>query len=116
MDIYLYMEKSKENAVYEIVGANIKRFRQDEKINQLTLASKINLSRTSLVNIEQGKQHPSLLLLLKIAESLGVTLHDLIPKFVESDSKKEIITRITKNTKEEKVLDFLNSRVYLKNQ
>jgi DNA-binding XRE family transcriptional regulator len=110
------MNENKENAIYEIVGANIKRFRQDIKMNQMSLASKINLSRTSLVNIEQGKQHPSLFLLLKIAQSLGVTLHDLIPEFIEDMNKKNVIVNIANNTKEEKVLDFLNSRVYQKNQ
>lgn len=110
------MNENNENAIYEIVGANIKKFRQDIKMNQMSLASKINLSRTSLVNIEQGKQHPSLLLLLKIAKSLGVTLHDLIPAFIENMNKKGVVINNVNSTKEEKVLDFLNSRVYLKNQ
>jgi DNA-binding XRE family transcriptional regulator len=112
----LYMNKYEENALYGIVGSNIKRFRQEKKMNQLSLSCKINLSRTSLVNIEQGKQHPSLLLLSKIADSLDVTLHDLIPKSVESINRTEVAINTKKNTKEEKVLDFLNSRVYLKNQ
>jgi DNA-binding XRE family transcriptional regulator len=110
------MNKYEENALYGIVGSNIKRFRQEKKMNQLSLSCKINLSRTSLVNIEQGKQHPSLLLLSKIADSLDVTLHDLIPKSVESINRTEVAINTKKNTKEEKVLDFLNSRVYLKNQ
>ena len=109
------MINNDKNILYEIVGSNIRQFRQSKKMNQLTLSSKINLSRTSLVNIEHGKQHSSLILLHQIAQSLDVTLHDLIPKSFEekSESIEKIIT-LTKDSKNEKVLDFLNSRVYLK--
>ncbi len=73
------MEKSIQYELYRQIGDNIKKRRQSLKLNQTSLAKSINLSRTSLVNIEQGKQHPSVFVLLEISEKLGVTLHDLIP-------------------------------------
>lgn len=107
------MISDEQNSLYEIVGRNIKYFRQGKKMNQLSLASKINLSRTSLVNIEQGKQHPSLFLLLNIAHSLEVTLHDLIPASVAKQNSDGNINISTKNVKDEKVREFINSRVHL---
>ena len=74
------MKKQTQLHVYQIVGQNIRQFRKQKKINQLSLASQVNLSRTSLVNIEYGRQQPSLFTLWDIAQSLGVTLHDLVPR------------------------------------
>lgn len=73
------MRDEHENPVYKIVGANIKLKRQAKKVNQAELASRLNLSRTSLVNIEQGRQHASLVLLFEISKALGCDLHEIIP-------------------------------------
>lgn len=82
--------------VYQIVGEKIRFFRKQKKINQLSLASQVNLSRTSLVNIEYGRQQPSLFTLWDIAQSLGVTLHDLIPRipFNKDESNLSVISNV----------------------
>ena len=92
-----------QDKLYQEVGQNIKKFRSERKMNQLSLASKINLSRTSLVNIEHGRQHPSLYLLFRIAHSLGVSLHDLIPNSLSSGINTFISTS-SEMTQEEQVL------------
>ena len=101
-----------QDKLYQEVGRNIKKFRNERKMNQLSLASQINLSRTSLVNIEHGRQHPSLYLLFQIAYSLGVSLHDLIPNSLDlgRNTYKSIPSE---KTKEEKVLfDFIKAKIY----
>lgn len=75
-----FMVNSKEKRVYQIVGDNIRKYRTEAGVNQTTLASKVNLSRTSIVNIEQGRQHPSIFLLTQIAESLSIEIVDLLPR------------------------------------
>jgi DNA-binding XRE family transcriptional regulator len=101
------MKIKAENEIHIQVGFNIKRIRQERKMNQLILANKVKLSRTSLVNIEQGKQSPSLLLLVKLAELFQVSLHDLIPKNVNveiSTNRKKAIP-----LKNESVLEFIET-------
>lgn len=73
------MNRKKQEKLYRAVGENIKKCRAVNGTTQEQLATLINLSRTSVVNIEQGRQHPSLHLLLQIADCLSVTLHELIP-------------------------------------
>ncbi|QMU26599.1 helix-turn-helix transcriptional regulator (plasmid) [Adhaeribacter radiodurans] len=63
-------------------------------MSQTDLASKINLSRTSIVNIEQGRQHPSLYLLSLIANVLKIGVHDLIPNNVVPASKDEELNSV----------------------
>ena len=70
---------NKEDILYDIVGKNVKKFRYKMHLSQLQLSLNIGISRISIVNIEKGKQHPSLYLISKIADCLAVNLHELIP-------------------------------------
>lgn len=63
---------------YEAVGRRIKEARQG-KITQEALASTVALTRTSIVNIEQGRQQLLLHTLVDIARALQVQPADLIP-------------------------------------
>ena len=83
------MSHLSQNELYNIVGQNIRACRSKLSMSQTDLASIINLSRTSVVNIEQGRQHPSLYLLSQIATALKVGVHDLIPNNGASHSKSE---------------------------
>lgn len=82
------MRTEHEIPVYKIVGNNVKAKRQANKVNQTELAARLNLSRTSLVNIEQGRQHPSLVLLFQISKALGCDMHEIIPSSDEVFNKQ----------------------------
>ena len=60
--------------IYDQVAARIKTLREAAGMTQAELAEEIGLSRTSLVNIEQGRQRVMLHQLQEIAEILGVPL------------------------------------------
>ena len=60
----------------EIVGFNIKIERQRKKYTQEQLAELIDLSMSSIMNIEGGKQVPSCLVLYDIAKVLGVPMEE----------------------------------------
>lgn len=64
---------------YRFVGERIKREREELGFNQVELAQEIGLARTSIVNIEQGRQAPPLHVLLRIAQALAVPITDLLP-------------------------------------
>jgi DNA-binding XRE family transcriptional regulator len=69
-----------QQRLYQVLGENVKKHRNQRGITQEQLANEIDLTRTSVVNIEQGRQHPPLHLLIDIARSLKVSLDALIPE------------------------------------
>lgn len=78
------MNKTSKNRLYQIIGKNIKGLREKSNLTQSDLAQKLDLSRTSIVNIEQGSQHPYIHLLWDISEIFDVDIISILP------SKEEI--------------------------
>lgn len=62
----------------EKLGARITELRKNAKLTQADLASRIGIARTTVVAMEKGERRPSNEELIKIAEILGTTLHELI--------------------------------------
>jgi transcriptional regulator with XRE-family HTH domain len=83
------MISTNHDEFYRILGSNIRTLRTQKKISQSTFAAAINLSRTSVVNIEQGRQHPSVYLLARISYILCISIVDLIPKFIQAGTVTE---------------------------
>lgn len=67
-----------DKSFYEAVGRRIREARKG-KITQEALASLVSLTRTSIVNIEQGRQQLFVHTLVDIARALQVPIADLIP-------------------------------------
>lgn len=63
---------------YSAVGRRIADTRRD-LLTQEALAQKASLTRTSIVNIEKGRQQILLHTLVDIARALGVTPGELLP-------------------------------------
>jgi transcriptional regulator with XRE-family HTH domain len=72
---------------YKEVGNRIRKARQDRKITQQELADLVSLSRTSITNIEKGRQKLLLHTLIQISEALSVEPAKLMPK---KEAKLEI--------------------------
>ena len=66
--------KSKEK-----LGKTIQRLRKEKGFTQEEFAEKLNISRTHIGHIEQGRKSPSMKLLEKLARSLGVKARDIFP-------------------------------------
>jgi transcriptional regulator with XRE-family HTH domain len=66
--------------LYRLLGDRICRARQALKLSQAKLARAVGLNRVSIVNIEKGRQRPSLHVLWEIGRALGVEPSSLIPK------------------------------------
>jgi DNA-binding XRE family transcriptional regulator len=73
---------SEEDLLYKLVGEQIRkgRERQKPKMSQAQLAGFLGISRTSIVNIEAGRQHPPLYVMWKIAETLRIEISHFFPK------------------------------------
>lgn len=63
----------------KLIGNIIKEKRKSLKIRQDVLAEKINLSRTSIVNIEKGNQQLTLENLFELSKVFKCTMQDLLP-------------------------------------
>lgn len=59
--------------VYQAIGARIRMIREAVGIDQATLAKRVRLTRTSLTNIEAGRQRISLHRAQDLAVALGST-------------------------------------------
>jgi transcriptional regulator with XRE-family HTH domain len=69
-----------EDILYQIIGERIRNVRSEQGISQAELADKLGISRTSIVNIEAGRQRPPLHLLWKIADELDTEVVLLVPR------------------------------------
>lgn len=67
------------DALYRLIGERIKSAREGVGLSQAKLAKRLGLSRTSIVNIEAGRQRAPVHVLWHIAESIGTELGLLIP-------------------------------------
>jgi transcriptional regulator with XRE-family HTH domain len=72
-------DTSHQAAFYEALGKNIRKSREGRGLRQGTLATLVGLTRTSLTNIENARQHPTIYTLCKIADQLKVSVLDLLP-------------------------------------
>jgi len=66
-------------ALYRRFGAAVAGARRKTGKRQAELATALGLSRTSVANIEAGRQHPKLYLVYVIARELAVEINELLP-------------------------------------
>jgi transcriptional regulator with XRE-family HTH domain len=78
-----------QKAVYRDVGRRIRqaRSRRKPRLSQKGLGDLVSLTRTSIVNIEQGRQRMLIHTLYEIADALQVEVSSLLP---EKDSSLEV--------------------------
>ena len=69
---------------YAAVGQRIAKARTG-RLTQEALAKKATLTRTSIINIEKGRQQILLHTLVDIAQALQISLTDLIPEMSDLD-------------------------------
>lgn len=63
----------------EKLGTRIQKLRKSLGYSQEELAEKINISRTHMGHIEQGRKSPSLKVMEKLAKALKVQVKDIFP-------------------------------------
>lgn len=71
--------REKEEAEYlKKLGKRIKSIRKEKGIKQVDLGYSCDIEKQSMNRIEAGNTNPSILLLRKIAELLGMSLGELL--------------------------------------
>lgn len=71
------------SALYQLLGSRIKKRREELGINQEDLGKKVDIGRTSISNMEQGRQKPPLSLIYKICHVLDIDVHMVLPTHTE---------------------------------
>lgn len=61
------------------LGNKIQKLRKELGITQEEFAERLNISRTHIGHIEQGRKSPSMKLMEKIAKTLQVKVKDIFP-------------------------------------
>ena len=82
------------------IGKNIKSIRIKEEITQEQLSEYVGISPGYLSKIEGGFAKPSLEILFSIADSLGITLNDLVYSNTDLDQYEMAIKMISDILKE----------------
>lgn len=74
---------------YKLLGLKIRKARLAANLTQHQLASAIGLTRTSVTNIEKGRQPVYLHVTARLAQTLRVTVGDLLPESATLDPNIE---------------------------
>jgi len=71
--------------LYELIGDRIRQIRetQSPRMSQGDLAKILGLQRTSVTNMEQGRQKPTLDTLLRLCEHFSLEFDAIVPKLRE---------------------------------
>jgi transcriptional regulator with XRE-family HTH domain len=83
--------------IRDILGRNIKHFRLQQGLSQVTLAEKAAISVTFLSNIERGKMFPKVETLSRLTESLGVEVFELFKGDLVPTDSKELVNQLSEN-------------------
>lgn len=70
--------RSRKKAFKMSVGKNVKRYREENGLNQTELAEKVNISQAMIARIENGTKLPSVAILKNIADVLHCSMDELV--------------------------------------
>lgn len=103
------MTDSEDNRFYIALGARIRDARIGANLTQDGLGQVLSLSRSSIANIEKGRQHPQIHTLCNIAKILRIDVEKLLPsttlpRIVNPELTKLIAQNHNENTQEKETL------------
>lgn len=90
---------------YVRVGELVREQRKKRGVTQEQLGRVLRLNRTTLINIEKGRQRLAVHQLAQLADQLGCTLNDLIPSWKEVEALPEGVRR---KAPDDRALSFLS--------
>jgi DNA-binding XRE family transcriptional regulator len=111
------MTKEQRADFYIRLGLVIRELRENSNLRQEDFADALDMSRASIVNIEKGRQCPSLHLLVEMSEVLDVKLSSIIfsidgynksiDERLSSDWEKVITLSTNGSTDSQKLSNFI---------
>lgn len=106
------MIEQEQKSLYIAIGLKIKELRLRKGLNQEQFAKLLNLTRASIVNIEQGRQRVSVHLLYDICKITNAIISDILPELPENElspvwKKKIENAPLGDKIRDQKLTDFL---------
>ncbi len=68
-----------DDRIYRVFGARLRELREEKSVTQDELARRVDLSRTSITNIEKGRQRVMLHQMVDLARALEADPQTLLP-------------------------------------
>lgn len=109
-------DRPEQIAFYQQLGANIRTRRKRLNLSQDALAQMIGLTRTSLTNIENGRQHPPLHTFCEIAEQLKVEPSALLPRRAAEPEVVDVKAMAGQQIRGENELAFITTGIGIKGE
>lgn len=98
--------------LYREFGRLLRERRKAAHLTQDDLADRVGLARTSITNIERGRQHVSLHMLYELADAVGAHASELLPhKDVLLKKNPELEKNLRKVLLEEEKKDWIRRLV-----
>jgi transcriptional regulator with XRE-family HTH domain len=91
------------DGLYRQFGQRLRELRKDADLTQGQVAERVNLKRTSITNIERGRQHIALHQLYLLANAVGAAPGDLLPD--SGPALQELLSEETLETLKESAPD-----------
>lgn len=107
------MTEQEQKSLYTAIGLKIKEFRQNRGFNQEAFAQLLNLTRASIVNIEQGRQRVTIHLIYDICKITNTNITDILPELQKEEELLPMWKKRIENAaegdiiREKKLTDFL---------
>ena len=83
--------------VYPAIGERIREARKKKYMTQARLAELVSMTRTSITNIEKGRQKLLVHTLYNLANALGVHPEDLLPAERKHHLERTLVERLPKD-------------------
>lgn len=92
-------------------GDNIKKTREKAGLTQQQLADKLGITQSAIAKFENDKTNIKPVTLKKIANALNVSLTDLMPELLLTDSEKKAIINAASNAGPERLSEINRQRI-----
>lgn len=93
------------------IGNNIKNIRRKQSMTQKELGDKLNITASAISAFENDKTNIKPVTLKKIANALNVSLTDLMPELLLTDSEKKAIINAASNAGPERLSEINRQRI-----
>lgn len=90
-----------QDEFYEALGSRVRQARLALNLTQEQLADLLDLNRTSITNIEKGKQKILAHTLVELAENLKISVTDLLPKLNKKTDMLSVNNLLSENSSPE---------------
>ena len=89
---------------------NLRKYRKRKHYTQVELGKKLNYGSTAIANYESGRNEPSFDSLIKLAETLDITIDELLGVKLKSE-EKQLLSDFKKlnNEKKKTIIDLIHT-------